>query len=149
MNNRYADTPCVAVCSNVLLCVPLTRCPPDQAPSTTGTYIHICINTYMCAYMRTYIHTFRLTYIHIHLHACTHTNIQTNRSTYIHELYTYMNYIIIHTYIHELYTYINYIIVHTTGHSTNYIRSLELPAGDFSSEHWVRRSVALLASLDT
>jgi len=37
----------------------------------------------------------------------------------------------------------------TTGHSTNYIRSLELPAGDFSSEHWVRRSVALLASLDT
>jgi dynein heavy chain len=37
----------------------------------------------------------------------------------------------------------------TTGHSTNYIRSLELPTGDFSPEHWVRRSVALLASLDT
>lgn len=37
----------------------------------------------------------------------------------------------------------------TTGHSTNYIRSLELPTGDFSPEHWVRRSTALLASLDT
>jgi len=128
-------------------------CPFDKVSSRAGSfnnrYVHPHMHTYMCAYMRTYIHTFRLTYIHIHLHAYTHTNIQTNRSTYVHELYTYMNYIIVYTYTHELFIYMNYIIVHTTGHSTNYIRSLELPAGDFSSEHWVRRSVALLASLDT
>ena len=36
----------------------------------------------------------------------------------------------------------------TTGHSTNFVRLLQLPAGSLSSEHWVRRSVALLSQLD-
>lgn len=36
----------------------------------------------------------------------------------------------------------------TTGHSTNFVRQLQLPCGSLSSEHWVRRSVALLSQLD-
>jgi len=36
----------------------------------------------------------------------------------------------------------------TTGHSTNFIRLLEVPAGDHPSAHWIRRSVALLTQLD-
>ena len=36
----------------------------------------------------------------------------------------------------------------TTGHSTNFVRQLQLPTGSYSSDHWVRRSVALLSQLD-
>eukprot|EP00960_Hanusia_phi_P050219 760078-Hanusia_phi.AAC.2 len=36
----------------------------------------------------------------------------------------------------------------TTGHSTNFIRLLQLPSGHVGSTHWVRRSVALLSQLD-
>lgn len=36
----------------------------------------------------------------------------------------------------------------TTGHSTNFVRVLQLPAGNHTAEHWVRRSVALLSQLD-
>ncbi len=36
----------------------------------------------------------------------------------------------------------------TTGHSTNFVRLLQLPSGSHSTEHWVRRSVALLSHLD-
>ena len=36
----------------------------------------------------------------------------------------------------------------TTGHSTNFIRLLEVPAGDHPSAYWIRRSVALLTQLD-
>jgi dynein heavy chain len=36
----------------------------------------------------------------------------------------------------------------TTGHSTNFIRLLEVPTGNQAPSHWVRRSVALLTQLD-
>ena len=36
----------------------------------------------------------------------------------------------------------------TTGHSTNFIRNLEVPTGDHLPAHWIRRSVALLTQLD-
>jgi dynein heavy chain len=36
----------------------------------------------------------------------------------------------------------------TTGHSTNFIRLLEVPTGDQPVAHWIRRSVALLTQLD-
>jgi dynein heavy chain len=36
----------------------------------------------------------------------------------------------------------------TTGHSTNFIRILEVPTGDRPPAHWIRRSVALLTQLD-
>jgi dynein heavy chain len=36
----------------------------------------------------------------------------------------------------------------TTGHSTNFVRVLQLPTGKYSPDHWVRRSVALLSQLD-
>jgi dynein heavy chain len=36
----------------------------------------------------------------------------------------------------------------TTGHSTNFVRQLQLPTGQQRPEHWVRRSVALLSQLD-
>ena len=35
----------------------------------------------------------------------------------------------------------------TTGHSTNYITGIELPAGGASPAHWVERGVALFAAL--
>lgn len=36
----------------------------------------------------------------------------------------------------------------TTGHSTNFIMTVDLPVGAMSSAHWVKRSVALLSQLD-
>jgi dynein heavy chain len=35
----------------------------------------------------------------------------------------------------------------TTGHSTNFIMSVELPGGGRPPEHWVRRGVALFTAL--
>jgi len=90
MNNRYANTQCVAVCSSVLPCVPLTRCPPEQAASTTGTYIHICIHT--CVHIC--VHTFIPSDLHTYIYIYMHTHIQTYKQT---DLHTYMNYI--HTWI--------------------------------------------------
>ncbi len=35
----------------------------------------------------------------------------------------------------------------TTGHSTNYVTSVELPGGGEVPEHWVQRGAALFAAL--
>ena len=37
----------------------------------------------------------------------------------------------------------------TTGHSTNFVRHLHIPAGEQGASHWVRRGVAFLCLLDT
>ena len=37
----------------------------------------------------------------------------------------------------------------TTGHSTNFVRFLDIPAGEEGPSHWVKRGVAFLCMLDT
>lgn len=37
----------------------------------------------------------------------------------------------------------------TTGHSTNFVLSVELPAGGESDAHWIKRGVACIVTLDT
>ena len=37
----------------------------------------------------------------------------------------------------------------TTGHSTNFVMFLNIPAGPMGQSHWVKRGVAFLCLLDT